>query len=79
MLERPTWSHSTGNFPENFLDPFGGFGGRYQAHLVFNLGRKHWESKKDDFFYIPKIPTAKVLTLDRSTWSHSTGNIPEDF
>ena len=26
MLEHPTWSHSTGNIPENFLGLFGGFG-----------------------------------------------------
>ena len=40
MLERSTWSHSTGNFPENFLGSSGGFGDRYKAHLGINLGQK---------------------------------------
>ena len=41
MLERSTWSHSIENFPENFLDLFGGFGDRYKAYLGVNLDQKH--------------------------------------
>ena len=46
MLERSTWSHSTGSFPEIFLGPFGGFEDQYKGHLGINLGQNHYESKK---------------------------------
>ena len=41
MLEHSTWFHSIGNFPENFLGLFGGFGDRYKAYSVINPGQKH--------------------------------------
>ena len=38
MLKRSTWSHSTRNFPENFLSPFKGLGDRYKAPSGINIG-----------------------------------------
>ena len=54
MLERSTWSRSTGKFPENFLGSFGGFEDWYKAHLGINLGQKSLLLQLAGWVFLPK-------------------------